>query len=139
MRSAVDGYAIVGPAERVIVATAVPAVDPTLVTGTGLAGGVVSPEDLDQLTEEQENEGREIIAATVDALGELTVEGRVLRGEAGPELCVLAEQEGASVIVVGSRGHGAIKRALLGSVSHHLVHNAPCPVLVMRSTAQDDD
>ena len=32
--------------------------------------------------------------------------------------------------MVGSRGRGGLKRAVLGSVSDHIVRNAPCPVLV---------
>jgi len=32
--------------------------------------------------------------------------------------------------VVGSRGRGGLKRAVLGSVSDHLVRNAPCTVVV---------
>ena len=41
------------------------------------------------------------------------------------------------MIVVGSRGTGRLKRALLGSVSEHLVRNAPCPVLVVRDEVED--
>jgi len=33
---------------------------------------------------------------------------------------------------VGSRGHGSFSHALLGSVSQHCVHHAPCPVLIAR-------
>jgi nucleotide-binding universal stress UspA family protein len=35
---------------------------------------------------------------------------------------------------MGSRGRGGIKRALLGSVSDHVVRNAPCPVVIARPT-----
>jgi nucleotide-binding universal stress UspA family protein len=34
-------------------------------------------------------------------------------------------------IVIGSRGRGAIKRALLGSVSTHVANNTECPVIVI--------
>ena len=45
----------------------------------------------------------------------------------------LAEQaEGAALLVVGSHGHGAVRRALLGSVSHAMLHHAPCPLAVVR-------
>ncbi|HTH51980.1 MAG TPA: universal stress protein [Pyrinomonadaceae bacterium] len=40
----------------------------------------------------------------------------------------------ADLIVVGSHGHGFWGRALLGSVSDAVVHNAPCSVMVVRST-----
>ena len=38
----------------------------------------------------------------------------------------------ACMIVVGARGMGAVKGALLGSVSQHVIHHARCPVLVVR-------
>ena len=54
-------------------------------------------------------------------------------GSAGPEICRLARDLAADVVAVGSRGHGAIRRALLGSVSTHVLSNAPCPVIVVRA------
>jgi nucleotide-binding universal stress UspA family protein len=34
--------------------------------------------------------------------------------------------------VMGSRGHGRIRRALMGSVSDSVVRHAPCPVTIVR-------
>ena len=72
-------------------------------------------------------------AADIAAEAPATVERRVGHGAPGPELCRLAGELSADVVAVGSRGQGAIRRALLGSVSTHVVNNAPCAVMVIRS------
>jgi len=46
-----------------------------------------------------------------------------------------AERLHADVIVLGSHGHGAVHRALLGSVSEGVLHRATCPVLLLPSRA----
>jgi nucleotide-binding universal stress UspA family protein len=43
----------------------------------------------------------------------------------------IAREVEADVIVVGTRGHGPMAGALLGSVAQHLLHEAPCPVLAI--------
>lgn len=40
------------------------------------------------------------------------------------------------LLVMGSRGIGAVKRALMGSTSAYCVHNAPCPVVVCRDKGE---
>jgi nucleotide-binding universal stress UspA family protein len=44
----------------------------------------------------------------------------------------LAEELGAGLIVMGSRGLGGVRRALMGSVSASVVHHAHCPVMIVR-------
>ncbi len=52
-------------------------------------------------------------------------------GSPAERLADLADDEGAYLIVVGSRGRGAFKAAFLGSVANSLVGVARCPVLVV--------
>ena len=52
------------------------------------------------------------------------------------EIVGLAEEVGADLIVVGSRGLGGFRRALMGSVSESVVRHAHCPVLVFRAEAE---
>jgi nucleotide-binding universal stress UspA family protein len=40
--------------------------------------------------------------------------------------------EGADLVVMGSRGRGGFKAAVLGSVANQVTHHAPCPVVVLR-------
>ena len=44
----------------------------------------------------------------------------------------MAEELGAGLIVLGSRGHGRRRRALMGSVSDAVVCHAHCPVTIVR-------
>ena len=44
----------------------------------------------------------------------------------------LADEIGAGLIVMGSRGLGGLRRALMGSVSDSVVRHAHCPVMVVR-------
>jgi nucleotide-binding universal stress UspA family protein len=52
-------------------------------------------------------------------------------GPPGEAIVTVAEEIDADLIVTGSRRHGRLARALLGSVSTHLVQNAHCDVLVV--------
>lgn len=55
----------------------------------------------------------------------------IMEGEAAEQIVELARARDALVIVVGSRGLGAVAGALLGSVSSAILHRADRPVLVV--------
>jgi nucleotide-binding universal stress UspA family protein len=54
-----------------------------------------------------------------------------LPGRPAQEIVRYATEIGASLIVLGTHGHGFVNRMLLGSVADHVVRHAPCAVLVV--------
>jgi nucleotide-binding universal stress UspA family protein len=88
-----------------------------------------------KLYEQIEDTSRELLRKQswrVKATGG-TVTGIHLRmGAVALEIVALAEALGVGLIVMGSRGLGGVRRALMGSVSDSVVRHAHCPVLVVR-------
>jgi nucleotide-binding universal stress UspA family protein len=125
-----QGLALLAPADRVIVLTVAAAVDPTLVTGTGFAGGVMSIDEKDELLQAQRQNAQTVVEETIAALGLEHAEAMVEFGDAGRTICELAASLPASVVVLGTHGHRGIRRAIMGSTSDHVVRHAACPVLV---------
>ncbi|ALG09879.1 universal stress protein [Kibdelosporangium phytohabitans] len=54
-----------------------------------------------------------------------------------PAHALLDQSEGAALLVVGSHGRGALRRALLGSVSHTVAFHAACPVAIVRPDTEE--
>ena len=135
LKALAAGVALLGRDRRFGVVTAADIPDPTALTGTGFAGGVVSPEEFDRETAAATDAARTEVAEAIRSLGLEEAEPYVISGDAGPAICELASEVSAAAVVVGSRGRGGLKRAVLGSVSDHVVRHAPCPVLVTREEA----
>lgn len=53
-------------------------------------------------------------------------------GQEGKEIVSFAEKNRFDMIVIGTRGRGFIKEALLGSTSNHVVHSSKIPVLLIK-------
>jgi len=64
--------------------------------------------------------------------GVSVAEAHLVRGRPDRELIHLSEEIGAGLIILGSRGLGGVRRALMGSVSDSVVRHAHCPVLIVR-------
>ena len=62
------------------------------------------------------------------------VQTKLLEGDVVDEIVAFADVVDADLIVLGSRGHGALASAALGSVSQGVLHEARRPVLVVRGT-----
>src|SRR5262245_41371015 len=102
--------------------------------------------DVDRLTGQMKEAAEELDASDLEDARARALEGATLAREPGrdadaiaakgkpkawPTLLELAREYDASVIVIGSRGLGAVKSAVLGSVSSGVLHHAHRPVLVV--------
>lgn len=91
--------------------------------------------DLDQAREEIKERSTDLTERVGGWLREqgLTVETTVRDGEPGPAVVEEAKEWGADLVVIGTRGHGGLRRLLEGSVSRYVVDHAPCPVEVVHT------
>ena len=130
-RALAAGLAVLAPADHYVIATAVEGPDQSeLVGASGLAGPTMTQDEFDAEEAGAHVAGTAVVDGEAKRLGLPAAERRVVEGPPGEALCALAEELGAAAIVLGSRGRGGLKRALLGSVSDHVVRHAPCPVVV---------
>ncbi len=130
LRALTAGLELVGRDHRFVLVTVSDAPDPESLAGSGHAGAELSPDEYDQKVAKATEDAASVIDAVQRELGIAGAEVRVVHGDPGPAVCQLASELSARAIVVGSRGRGGLKRALLGSVSDHIVRNAPCSVIV---------
>ena len=109
---------------------------PAYPEGFGLGGAELEDPVLEEdLQRSSEQRARELLEAEVEKLSSLGVRlarAHLVEGGVAQEIVGLAEEIGAGLIVMGSRGGGGIRRALMGSVSDSGVRHAHCPVMVVR-------
>lgn len=92
----------------------------------GRSMGALNEDELKEAAEMLDSARADLETQGIDAH---SIEGE---GDAADVIVEAAEQTGADLIVVGTRGHGTGKRHLVGSVSTKVVHHATCDVLVVR-------
>lgn len=102
--------------------------------GYGVPGAV--PEIIEAEREHAQTVSADTAAEARDAGVEATA---VVRdGMPAEEICALARELPAALVVIGAHGWGPLKRILMGSVSTRVLHEAPCPVLVVRANGGDE-
>ena len=90
-------------------------------------------------SEERARRGQGLLdeqVSKIKAAGGSVVQAHLRVGRPDVQIAALAEEIGAGLIVVGSRGLGAMRRVLMGSISSSVVQHAHCPVLVVRGEEQ---
>lgn len=127
------GVEILGPDHQFLALTVVlPAYTPA----AAVAPMDSHPTVIDPMLENEiEREDRAKSADEIDVLADrlgVPLRPLVEMGDAGSTICAVAERENADIVVLGSHGHGWLQRVLIGSVSSHVLHHAPCAVMVMR-------
>ena len=86
--------------------------------------------------EELDEEARSLLdaqAKRIEADGSTVAQAHLRVGRPDEQIVALAEEIGAGLIVMGSRGLGGLRRLLIGSVSDSVVRHAHCPVLIVRT------
>jgi nucleotide-binding universal stress UspA family protein len=113
-----------------IVVHVVPALDTPPVGGFGISSGIAFHHVTD--------EDRALLAHAVELaeIRGIDVETEILVGTTVTEIVAYADARDVDLIVVGSRGHGALTTALLGSVSHGVLRHTSRPVMVVRGSAR---
>ena len=66
------------------------------------------------------------------------VSGTILYGSPGKQLCEFANTWNADLIIIGNHGLSGISELLMGSVSNHVMHHAPCSVLIVHADKQSE-
>ncbi len=85
---------------------------------------------VDQVRDEREQAAQVLVARGHDV--GVSTEFLVWEGDPGEAIVDAARAEGVDLIVLGSHGRRGVGRSFFGSVSDHVVRNAPCPVVVVR-------
>lgn len=82
--------------------------------------------------------GAHALAAAQALLGQagISFESEVVKGDPAHMLVEMAERHGCDMVVMGARGHGGLRSALLGSVSHEVLHAAGIPVVIVKPSEQ---
>jgi nucleotide-binding universal stress UspA family protein len=74
---------------------------------------------------------RRRLEALKQKFGAIEVLALQVQGSSPDEILDLAQEHAATLIVMGSHGHGALYRLFVGSVTTAILKDAPCPVLIV--------
>ncbi len=90
-------------------------------------------EDYEKLFAKRKCAGQLVIDDALEKLGEpsLDIRQELVEGPEAESILKVAQNNGADLIVMGTRGLGAVKGLFLGSVSREVIRHSTCPVMVV--------
>ncbi|RWR93873.1 universal stress protein A-like protein isoform X1 [Cinnamomum micranthum f. kanehirae] len=99
--------------------------------------GVTPPELIQSVQDQQRKISLALLQKAKEICSKRGVDVETITEVGDPKeaICVAVENFKISLLILGSHGRGAIKRAFLGSVSNYCMKNANCPVLVVKKPA----
>lgn len=98
---------------------------------TEAPGVSAAPAGQERLREEELADARALLEGLAGRLDAGDAEQRAEVGSPADRIVAIADEEDAALVVIGSRGRGDVKSALLGSVSHGVASKATCPVVIV--------
>jgi nucleotide-binding universal stress UspA family protein len=111
--------------------------EPSRLWAVGLGYG--DPLNLDGLGDQVERQHQTMLEGAMHTVpADIPATTILKRGAAAPTLIDETHTKDHDLIVMGSRGRGDLRSLLLGSVSHHVLHASPIPVLVVHAAVDDD-
>ena len=86
-----------------------------------------------KLYSKRKSAGQAILDEAQELLGSTTIKvhKELIEGSEAEAILMVAEKQQADLIVIGTRGFGAVKGLLVGSVSRKVIHLSTCPVMVV--------
>lgn len=106
-------------------------------TALGATGPAIPAPPPADVVEARVRAGERLLEEMTERANIETAEKRVVSGVPAQRLAEVADEEEAAFIVIGSRAEGAVKAAVLGSVSTNLINISRRPVLVVPARAND--
>jgi nucleotide-binding universal stress UspA family protein len=125
---------LLAEADRTVLLHVATPVEPKLDTGKGFATGPHVREGFEQVVTSGDEAAKRLLDHTVTALGLTDADLLAIVGDPAKTICDVAASLPASLVVMGTRGRGGLRRAVGGSTADYVVRNAPCPVLVRGPT-----
>ena len=110
---------------------------PVVTTAGWLAKALGAELTVVHAVSDADEDAQSLPAAVRSWLPEDEPEIRLLEGDAAPAILQAAAEQEATLLVVGSRGRGTLRTALLGSVSRDVAAEAVCPVVVVPANARE--